>query len=279
MEKKNLIQRKLIQDRQEIGIDEYVEFRQVMLDIHNELRNKVASGKETRATLPTASNMMAMSYSLELEYISRCYMRNAYTGIPAKCRTTSDGRSTGQVTGGVPGNNSGGHYFWIPQTFNDMLHEGIHMTEKLVDSYTLPPVGKQVSSYVEVIWSTFTQVGCARVYTPDPKKIKYLREFYYGFICTYASTLPQDMVKEVKCRHCQVYKKGTPCSECPENFKCNEKYTSLCGEIPPVPTDLPYDIDNKYPKPKKSSMAKKTFQMKILIFVTICSSFLLYLNH
>ncbi|KAJ8969987.1 hypothetical protein NQ317_007034 [Molorchus minor] len=67
--------------------------RQYILDIHNYLRNKVALGYEKRSKQPTASNMNAMSYNMELEFIGQCWA-NMCNGDPLRhdvCRRTGMG--------------------------------------------------------------------------------------------------------------------------------------------------------------------------------------------
>lgn len=81
--------------RQEI-LDNIVEFRRIMLDEHNRFRELVASGRETRNGVTSAADMQALSYSLELEYIARCFARNSYVGDHDSCRDMVDGTYAGQ---------------------------------------------------------------------------------------------------------------------------------------------------------------------------------------
>lgn len=38
-----------------------------------------------------------------------------------------------------------------------------------------------------------------------------------------------------------IYKKGSPCSACPNNTQCETKeYPSLCGKLFPAPIDPPF---------------------------------------
>jgi hypothetical protein len=82
-------------------LDDLVQFRQDVLDKHNELRNLFASGQETNKHLDrkTASNMMVLNYDLELEHIAKCYGGYFVTGHD-KCRMTHDEIIVGQNLAG-----------------------------------------------------------------------------------------------------------------------------------------------------------------------------------
>jgi hypothetical protein len=85
--------------------DDLVQFRQDVLDKHNELRNMFASGKETHQYMfgKTASNMMVLNYDLELEYIARCY-GGYFVKSHDKCRIYHDKTPVGQNLGGYSAN-------------------------------------------------------------------------------------------------------------------------------------------------------------------------------
>lgn len=73
-------------------LDNIVDYRTVWLEEHNRYRELVASGNETRNGITSASNMHAMSYNMELEYMSRCLARNKFVGEEYSCRIMGDGR-------------------------------------------------------------------------------------------------------------------------------------------------------------------------------------------
>lgn len=82
-----------------IEIEPDIEFRTFIVDMHNHLRNKIASGYlEEIANYPSASNMNAMSYRLELEYLARCHVM-AGGEIYDKCGRTKKYSNIGQVIG------------------------------------------------------------------------------------------------------------------------------------------------------------------------------------
>lgn len=61
-------------------VDDIVEFRKNVHDFYNNVRNRVASGKENG--LPQGKNMMLVNYNLELEYFARCIGRMNSPNIP-----------------------------------------------------------------------------------------------------------------------------------------------------------------------------------------------------
>jgi hypothetical protein len=79
--------------------DDLVQFRQDILDKHNELRNMLASGQEPKMGGKTASNMMVLNYDLELEYIAQCY-GGYFVKSHDNCRLAHDKTKVGQNLAG-----------------------------------------------------------------------------------------------------------------------------------------------------------------------------------
>lgn len=69
--------------------------RRLMLDEHNKKRAWVANGNETRGGMRAASNMRAVSYNMELEFIAQCWV-NSCQYRHDKCRRTSNFKVIGQ---------------------------------------------------------------------------------------------------------------------------------------------------------------------------------------
>jgi hypothetical protein len=83
-------------------LDDIIQFRQDIIDKHNELRNMFASGNEPNEHLngKTASNMMVLNYDSELEHIAKCYGGYFEKGHDT-CRHTHDKAYTGQNVAGT----------------------------------------------------------------------------------------------------------------------------------------------------------------------------------
>ncbi|CAG9841210.1 unnamed protein product [Diabrotica balteata] len=71
------------------------EMRRLILDHHNALRNKVATGQEKIGNQPPASNMRALSWNKELEYIAQCWTNNCEYKHD-DCRKTEKWGAVGQ---------------------------------------------------------------------------------------------------------------------------------------------------------------------------------------
>lgn len=89
----------ILPEREEI-FDELIPFREMALTLHNEIRNRVASGEALADTpqLKEASDMMALSYDMELEYYVRCNLGKWGTipGYHDHCAHPSYARTNGQ---------------------------------------------------------------------------------------------------------------------------------------------------------------------------------------
>jgi hypothetical protein len=210
--------------------DGVVEYRQAVLDKHNTLRNMVASGNESHEILygKTASNMMVINYDLELEYIAKCF-GGYYTYGHDSCRRTVDKAYVGQNLAGTGNNYSTAHRDNMERWYNEV---------KLIDQeyYMFPhfngttPIEGLIYHFTQFIWATTTHVGCARIW--NPKNEANGGAWRYTMLCNYRALKGKSMNAVGQL----VFKLGAPCSECPSGMTCNDKYTSLCGKLEPVPT-------------------------------------------
>jgi hypothetical protein len=91
-------------------LDNLMQFRQEVLDKHNELRNLFASGKEPQKHVfgKTVSNMLVLNYDLGLEYIARCY-GGYFVKAHDNCRITHEKTSVGQNVAGVSAQHDDNH--------------------------------------------------------------------------------------------------------------------------------------------------------------------------
>jgi hypothetical protein len=110
------------------------------------------------------------------------------------------------------------------------------ITNSTIDSYGgYRGIGNaHIEDFTQMVWWSHTHVGCARVYNPDA----ILKHDTYVLICNYGGSREANVVGE------PVYKKGEPCTECPNNGKCNQSYLKLCGVLEPVPNDTLKSIAN-----------------------------------
>ncbi|XP_044262410.1 scoloptoxin SSD558-like isoform X2 [Tribolium madens] len=222
-------------------LEKIVEFRQTVVDEHNKLRNLLASGNETRGFAKSAANMLVVNYDMELEYLARCYGRSLFNGFRDKCMMLENWEIAVQNVGGSrPKDNSFDELIkkLIVQWYDEVKNMQSEMYSKFGQ------VGKYaVSSFTRMCWWSVNRIGCARIHTADTKKDKFTQpSFEQALICNY---IAKDIGGLIRTEGEPVYTEGPPCSKCPEVTKydkCNTKYTSLCGELEPVPTDKPYAL-------------------------------------
>ncbi|CAG9822518.1 unnamed protein product [Phaedon cochleariae] len=191
--------------------------RQAILDLHNQLRNKVALGQEGKQ--PSASNMRALSYNRELEFVAQCWA-NACNGNPLKhddCRSTTDFENVGQ---NLARRSSTSSAVDVPKIIKDFIM-GWYNEVNEYDPSSVSGSGLWSSStghYTQMVWADTTEVGCAVSYY----SAKNLGRKWYSVLlaCNYGPAgnyLGRP-----------VYITGSPATGCPGG-RPNRKYKGLCG--------------------------------------------------
>ncbi|XP_072398672.1 venom allergen 5-like [Diabrotica undecimpunctata] len=187
--------------------------RRLVLDAHNKLRNRVATGKETRGPQPKASNMKALSYSKELEYIAQCHTNSCKWGHD-KCRRTPQWGWVGQ-------NLFSKSYKGTTITTQDMLNSSIYGWYDEVKDFNPSWVssfashGKEIGHYTAEVWARTRYVGCGLTFyvSSDGWDVYYLA-------CNYGEGGNIDTWP--------VYEIGEPATKC-DGLPVNSKYPGLCG--------------------------------------------------
>ncbi|CAH0558154.1 unnamed protein product [Brassicogethes aeneus] len=191
------------------------ELRQVVVDQHNEMRNRFASGKDVYHNQPNAaSNLMVINYDLELEEVVKCHL-NTCTFDHDVCRKTKKFSTVGQ-------NTFKGNGLFNPYKINKAMmawySEIKNVEPERYIKYTLAkPNAPETGHFTQLVWSKSEFIGCTA--STDGTIL------YFG--CNYGPAGNVDGVRTVKW--------GTPCSECPNKLKCNSKYKSLCGDLLAIP--------------------------------------------
>lgn len=210
---------------QEVPSD--VEFRQMVLDQHNELRNKVASGEEKRSSIVAAADMRALSYDLALEFTSICHVHGCKMEHD-NCRGIRNFKDVGQnlalrqVEGKVPLTKKQVDKMVNMNAYKSLVI-GWYETEIEKDDFKdlidkLIRFNHETGHFTAMIWAKTTHLGCARALDRPNDK-----ELTMHITCNYH---PPGNVN-----YSRIYTKGAPCSKCRHGTSCNSKYTSLCGEI------------------------------------------------
>lgn len=202
------------------------EFRQMVLDTHNELREQIASGRENRSGIVAAANMNALSYDLNLEFTAICHV-NGCLMVHDECRRVKGYYYVGQnlskrkVINTVPLTQEDYDEIMNLEGFRSLIVHWYAEIEKddysdLIDNLTR--FREVTGHFTGMISSGTTHVGCATaLHRPNDT------EFTMHLTCHYG---PSGNIK-----YAPIYKRGPPCSKCPNGTSCNDKYHSLCGKI------------------------------------------------
>lgn len=202
-------------------------FRQMVMDQHNEFRNRIASGEEKRSNIVSAADMMALSYDLGLEFTSICHVHGCVMDHD-NCRGTKQYPRAGQNLAQRHGKSTKPlKQHQVDRIANlegfQSLVIGWYESEvqkddfkDLIDNFT--KFNHETGHFTALMWAKTTHLGCARALDRSSEY-----EFTMHLTCNYS---PQGNVMRKP-----IFTKGPPCSKCPSNTSCNKMFTSLCGDI------------------------------------------------
>ncbi|KAF5304516.1 hypothetical protein FQA39_LY09567 [Lamprigera yunnana] len=190
--------------------------RQILLDVHNAYRCKVATGKEIRGNQPPAKNMRVMSYDRELELIAQCWA-NACNGanlIHDTCRRTRKFEHVGQNLGYLSSPSSNVN---VTKVMLELIRYWYDEVALFNNEWVLDTRERnaKVGHYTQMVWADTYRLGCAAVqYTSIQNDGRKWHELL--FVCNYGPGgnyigLP-------------LYKPGISGSACPDKLK-----SSICG--------------------------------------------------
>lgn len=190
-----------------------LEEKNEILDIHNSLRNKIASGGEkTSYKMSSASNMMKLEWDDELAMISQAHAN--------QCDFNHDCNNCREVDNFPVGQN-------LYQRRTSWLNPKANWTKAIMSFYdeiSFTPTkvmsrfkGGAYGHFTQLVWAKTWRIGCgysAYKINEPPFRIEEL------YVCNYG---PSGNV-----RNRRVYSKGKPVVRCPINTSPSENYTSLC---------------------------------------------------
>ncbi|KAK4887811.1 hypothetical protein RN001_004082 [Aquatica leii] len=195
--------------------------RQLILNVHNKFRCKVALGKETRGKQPAAKNMRIMSYDRELEFIAQCWA-NACNGaslIHDACRRTRKHEHVGQNLGYISSSANNINVTEATLQLIDYWYDevAIFNNQWVLDTRDR---GFKVGHYTQMVWADTHRLGCAAIqYTT--KQFDGNKWYEFLLVCNYA---PGGNYIGMP-----VYKPGPSGSACPDKLKQN--ICGLCGRF------------------------------------------------
>lgn len=177
--------------------------------MHNQLRNLVAIGAETRGLneqpQPSASNMRELEWDRELEYIAVCHVNRCRFEHDA-CRDKADGTYVGQNLLVSSSND-------VNEIVTTWENEVVEFDPKLVSRFVGNSFG--TGHYTQVVWAETAKIGCARsTYTENGMRV-------FLTACNYA--------RGGNVEGYPVYQIGKHCSNCPNGTGCGKKFKGLCS--------------------------------------------------
>merc|ERR1712060_5040 len=196
------------------GLDEAT--KKTLLDKHNELRQKVASGGE--AGQPGATNMRKLVWDDELATIAQRWTSQCIFDHD-KVRNLCDGTVVGQNA-----YQSGTDYEYYDYNVNPEIGDAVQswyseVTNPGFSSANINPFvfNHGTGHYTAVVRAETDRVGCGRVYYEDTDGW-----FKHLVICNYA--IAANLEGGV------MYEEGDKCSNCPAGFSCDATYDGLCAK-------------------------------------------------
>ncbi|KAH8271863.1 hypothetical protein KR044_008411 [Drosophila immigrans] len=199
--------------------------RQLLLDMHNLVRDKVAEGG-VEGYAP-ASQMPMLKWDKELEHMAELHAKRCRFAHD-KCRNTPRFKFSGQNIG----------YFWIGRDFKshsrrmktfvlDWFKEYKDANQSYIDSYHSHPEGKKIGHFTMLVGDQVRRVGCAGVKFLEPEDNKFL----FMLTCNYDYN---NIYNE------PIYETGPMASKCADPV--SKKFPALCDWK--VPEEKIKDDDN-----------------------------------
>ncbi|KAG8303039.1 hypothetical protein J6590_018501 [Homalodisca vitripennis] len=207
----------------------FEEEQEMILDLHNYLRQKVATGNEFRGEQPSSSDMLEMFWSPEAAMIAQRWADQCTSFGHDSCRRTVEEEHVGQNIGWLSGygdpreakSRADAIKYFITEWYNEV--ENYRGDVDLFDS-SLEELQK-IGHYTQIVWARSAGVGCGFLEFTDAT------EYEYRIVCNY---VPGGNYRSMK-----VYSRGAPCSRCPSNSTCSRRWPGLCSM-----TNAEYDDGN-----------------------------------
>ncbi|XP_073992758.1 venom allergen 3-like isoform X2 [Rhodnius prolixus] len=201
--------------------------KKLVLDVHNELRNYVASGKVLRFPA-TGANMKQLEWDDELELIAK---RQADQCIPVKERVCSDsirfrvGQNIGMAQN-IDQQNLRSIEDHVRVWFRSNKHcvvKPIPSNDPNLPKYIKPTFCNDYETtydFTQLTWGNSYKLGCSYSEFKSTNVIEKVKYATNILICNYAPT--------GNVRGENPFVVGEPCSACSNGTICSEKYPSLC---------------------------------------------------
>ncbi|XP_037078550.1 CRISP/Allergen/PR-1-like [Pollicipes pollicipes] len=180
---------------------------------HNELRAKVASGRETRGKTfgqPSAANMNQLEWDDELAKVAQRFADQCMFGHDClDCRRVARFK-VGQNVYSSSSTRLDNSPNWR-QALYAWYDEVARFNPQNIEPFVFSsPLGH----YTQLVWAKTSRIGCGyTLYKEGPWWTKL-------YVCDYGST--------GNFQDGQMYERGAPCSRCPSGTSCSNQYHGLC---------------------------------------------------
>ncbi|KAH8354716.1 hypothetical protein KR084_003277 [Drosophila pseudotakahashii] len=192
--------------------------RQLLLDMHNLARSKIASGE--LEGYRSAAQMPLLRWDNELEQMAGLHAKRCQFAHD-KCRNTPRFRFSGQNIG----------YFWIGREFKshsrrmksfviNWFREYQDANQSFIDSYRPHPQGKKIGHFTLLVSDRVSRVGCAGIRFLEPNT----NRFQFMLTCNYDYN---NIFNE------PIYQSGPAGSKCVQH-RISEKFPGLCDWRDPI---------------------------------------------
>jgi len=191
--------------------------KELLLDKHNEMRQRVAAGTEPGQ--PTASNMMKLVWNEELETSAQRWADQCQGDMKDEVRDKCDGTPVGQ------------NVFMASSDTEEDMEVVVEAMTGAVDAWynqvTEPGFMPEdispymfmegTEEYTQLVWAETTEVGCGMVYYQDEAG-----SYQHVVVCNYATAGNYGG---------DLYRPGQSCANCPLGTQCDDNYQALCAQL------------------------------------------------
>lgn len=199
-----------------ISLSDDFDLQDIILGIHNDKRNKIASGKIMN--FPSASKLGEVMWDYDLQELAEMHVKNCEY-VHDECRSTPDFPNAGQNIGWISENNPNlidNLTASVTDIINSWWEERHDMPNDLIRKFDISKVmdNSIITHFATMIKEKNTKIGCGLLTYET-------NDYMYNVLltCNYAEYL---MAGE------QLYEEGKSCSNCEETSECSIEYPHLC---------------------------------------------------
>ncbi|RWR99219.1 vespid v5 venom allergen-like protein, partial [Dinothrombium tinctorium] len=189
---------------------------ELIISLHNELRNKIANGEQSKHGFPSAANMMEMEWDDELSSIAQWHA--------SQCRFKHESYAERRS---MKFKLVGQNLFLLRKSRFDLQPKWSKIINLWYEELQIAPNsvvhnfnlhGLNIGHFTQMAWASSRKIGCgfAAFRIVDPKfKVAHL------YTCNYAPSGNR--------KGNSMYLEGAAMSRCPQSTQPSKKYSALCS--------------------------------------------------